>query len=477
MVSIMALLIPGRRTVVAPLRHPLNVANVPRVPRLPAFSRTIAARIAKLAEDEQTALIVLSAGIGAAAGLAVAAFYRFIDIVQRIVLRGPVELQRIPAWIIIPLVVLIGLALARACVAWGAHGSDGENVPDVMYRVGLRNGFIHLMPVVWKTLAAGLMIGTGGSVGAEGPVIVAGAGTASKIGRWLHASPSRLKTLAGCGAAAGLSAAFNAPIAGVIFGVEKILGTTGGLALAPLVVASILATTVGRIVFGNRPVLGMPVAYGGGDTWHLLLYLFLGITTGAVGALYSRGAWRVQDWLARLKDWQKLLLAGLAVGALDVLFQADLWGRGHQALNLAIIGQRGTLYLVGLTAAKLVATWLTLGASGAGGVFTPALYIGATLGGVFAGIVHLLLPGLAVAPGGVALVGMAGLVAGATHAPLTAIVMVFEMTGDYALILPLMLTATLAHVVARRLWNESIYTEWLVRKGIHLGYATEAEKR
>jgi CIC family chloride channel protein len=167
-------------------------------------------------------------------------------------------------------------------------------------------------------------------------------------------------------------------------------------------------------------------------------------------------------------------LGALIVGGLDLAFQANLWGHGHESIDLSLLAARSALFLLALAAAKLVATAVTFGAGGTGGVFTPALFIGATLGGAYGLTLQHLLPGSHLAPGAVALVGMAGLVAGATHAPLTAIMMVFEMTADYGLILPLMLTSVLAYAIARRFHPESIYTEWLVRRGVVLSHGADA---
>ncbi len=169
--------------------------------------------------------------------------------------------------------------------------------------------------------------------------------------------------------------------------------------------------------------------------------------------------------------WPQLLVGALIVGALDVVFKADLWGRGHETLSIDIIGARTGYFLVGLAFAKILATAATLTVTRAGGVFTPALFIGATLAGGLGRAATELVPGFTIAPEAFALVGMAGLVAGSTHAPLTAIMIVFEMTSDYALILPLMLCGAVAYITARRIHPESIYSEWLVRRGetIHLG--------
>lgn len=446
-------------------RHLRTVQQAPR-----ALSRVVAA----LGTDEQTQLLTLAVLIGAAAGGSVVVFYKTIDAIQSLVLRGALQVP-IPAVILIPAFVALGIGACRLLMRWGAKDSPGENIPDVMYRLAVKGGVIRFAPVLAKTLGAALVIGTGGSVGAEGPVVVLGAATGSRIGRWLKASPNRLRTLVGCGAAAGISAAFNAPIAGVIFGIEKILGAAGGMALGPFVVASILAATVGRLAFGNHPVLALPAAFAFGSPWELFLYVGLGIVCGVVSVLYSRGVWKTQDLFDRLRSpWVRIALGAVAVGGLDLAFRADLWGHGHESIDLGVLMGRGALFLLALAGAKLAATAATFGAGGTGGVFTPALYIGATLGAAYGVAVHGVLPMSAEGPGALALVGMAGLVAGATHAPLTAIMMVFEMTGDYGLILPLMLTSVISYGIARRLHPESIYTEWLVRRGVVLSNGADA---
>ena len=400
-------------------------------------------------------------------------FFRVIDVVQHLVLRGQLRMAMLPGGLLIAAVVALGLLLAWLLVHYGARDSDGENVPDVMFKVTLRGGRIPLRPILAKTLGAAIVISTGGSIGAEGPVIVLGAGTASRLGRWLRASPNRLRTLVGCGAAAGLSAAFNAPIAGVIFGIEKILGAAGGTALGPFVVASVLATAVGRAIFGNHPVMATAGHYRLGAWWEVLVLVGLGILCGAASALYTRAIWRAHDVLGRLRPWQRILAGTLIVGALDALFRADLWGRGHEALNLDALSGQAPLFLFGLSLAKLLATAVTLAAAGLGGVFTPALFVGATLGAGVGALTRL--AGASAASGGVmAVCGMAGLVAGATFAPLTAMMMVFEMTGDYGVMLPLMLTSVLAYLVARRIYPQSVYTEWLVRRGVVLTHGADA---
>jgi CIC family chloride channel protein len=203
-----------------------------------------------------------------------------------------------------------------------------------------------------------------------------------------------------------------------------------------------------------------------------LLYALLGVVTGVVAVVYTRTVYWTRDLLQRFKiGWHSVVVGALLVGALDVVFKADLWGHGHETLSIDMIGARAGYFLVGLAFAKILATAATLSVIRAGGVFTPALFIGATLAGGLGTSAAEWVPGFTIAPQAFALVGMAGLVAGSTHAPLTAIMIVFEMTSDYALILPLMLCGAVAYITARRIHPESIYSEWLVRRGesIHLG--------
>jgi CIC family chloride channel protein len=463
---------------------------MPYLARVRAWHRKQAARIserayalvgqlAKLGLDENTLLLGLAVVIGTAVGLAVIVFYKLIDLFQAASLTAISSMSGLGGMAII-VVVVFGLGLTRLLIRYGTGDSDGENIPDVMLAVAKRGGFIHAGPVAVKTVAAALAIGAGGSVGAEGPVAVAGSALGSKFGRIFRSGPERLRLLVACGAAAGISAAFNAPIAGVFFALEKVIGNFGVRAFPPVLVCSVIAAAISRAAFGGAPVIEIPTEYGVGASSELLLYALLGIVTGVVAVVYTRTVYRVQDLLGRFKiRWQQVLIGALVVGALNVVFKADLWGHGHETLSIEIIGAKTGFFLVGLAFAKMLATAATLAVTRAGGVFTPAMFIGAMLAGGLATSASELLPGFDIAPEAFALVGMAGLLAGSTHAPLTAIMIVFEMTNDYALILPLMLCGAIAYITARRLHPESIYSEWLVRRGenIHLGRDTAVMER
>ncbi|MEX2000263.1 MAG: chloride channel protein [Gemmatimonadales bacterium] len=428
-------------------------------------------RLARL--DESTILIGFAVAIGVAVGIAVILFYRLIDFIQAIALSTADSLGGVGRLSIL-LVVLMGMFAAWALVRWGAHDSDGENIPDVMRTIAKRGGILQGGPVLAKTAAAGILIGTGGSVGAEGPVAVAGAALGSKLGQFFRSGGPRLTVLIGCGAAAGISAAFNAPIAGVFFALEKILGTFGVASFPPVLVSSVIAAAISRGVLGNSPVIEIPTEYALGAPVELVFYAGLGIATGVMGVVYTRSVHQTGALLGSFgARWRQIAAAAVVVGALNIAFRADLWGQGHESFSLGIIGEREAWLLVALAFAKILATSWSLAAVRAGGVFTPALFIGATLGGGLGVAAAEIFPELGIAPEAFALAGMAGLVAGSTHAPLTALMIVFEMSGDYALILPIMLTAAIAYIFARKLHPYSIYSEWLVRRGEQIEFGRD----
>ncbi|HEX9727254.1 MAG TPA: chloride channel protein [Gemmatimonadales bacterium] len=423
--------------------------------------------------DESTVLMAFAVAIGSAVGLAVVLFYTLIDVTQAVALSAAAKMTGVGQLSIV-VVVFAGLSIAFLLVRHLAGDSDGENIPDVMRAVVKRGGHLNEWRIAVKTAAAGILIGTGGAVGAEGPVAVAGAALGSRFGRVVRSSGTRLTVLVACGSAAGISAAFNAPIAGVFFSLEKILGTFAVGAFPPVLVASVISAAISRAAFGNSPVIEIPTEYAMSSVGELWLYAALGIAAGVVSVLYTRGVYGTVDQMAKLRSrWLQIAVAAVVVGTLNIVFRAALWGRGHESLTLGMIGQREAYFLVALAFAKLVATSFTLATARAGGVFTPALFIGATLGGGLAVAAEAALPTWAIRPEAFALAGMAGLVAGATHAPLTAIMIVFEMSGDYALILPIMLTAAISYITAKRLYPESVYSAWLTRRGERIGYGRD----
>ncbi len=417
-------------------------------------------------------LLVFSTLVGVLAGLSILLFYRLIDIAAALA-------TWVIGWLNVPLALVsitmlaIGLTVVRILVRYATNDSPGENIPDVMHAVARRGGVLRATPVLWKTLGAAITLGSGGSVGAEGPVAVLGAAVGSRAGRYFRFRPERLRLLVGCGAAAGISGAFGAPIAGLFFALEKLVGGFRSVALAPLVLASVSAAAVTRIGLGDDQVIRIPREYAPRTTHELLLYAGLGLLGGVIGAMYTRGVWGIQDRLARLPTWARVAIAAIVIGSLAALFEPEIWGRGHQGLDLGLVRREGPLLLALLGTAKILATGLTFSGGGVGGVFTPALVIGGAFGASAGAAIAQLFPNAGIDPVPAGLIGMTAVVSSAMHAPLTAMFMVLEMTNDYGLVLPLMLAASLSYVVGKRLCTESIYTEWLARRGERISHGTD----
>lgn len=441
--------------------------------RLPRVVRRtwlrILARLAERPLSENTVLLAFAVAIGLAGASGVALFYGLVDLAY--LLLFDTFGARVPAsfeWVRRPLVTGAGMAAAWWVMRRFARQEDGLNVPDVQVAVARRGGVIPTRPALARTAASALTVGGGASAGSEGPVAVLGATVGSLLGRTFRVEPSRMRILVGAGAAAGISAAFSAPLAGAFFALEQILGSLAVSAFPPVVVASVVAAVATEGVFGANPAFPVVVEHGPPLAREVLfLYPLLGAVCGVLGALFIRTYYAAVDRGARLpgppvlRPWIGGGLVGLAAAASGGL----LVGTGHLAIPQLLFGGAAWWILLGLALGKIVVTALTFGLGGSGGVFTPALYVGAAAGGAFGVGAATLLPGVVVHPEAYALVGMGALVVATLEAPLTGILLVFEITGDYAIVLPLMLTAGVAHVVSRRLQPDSLYGVWLRRRG------------
>lgn len=376
-------------------------------------------------------------------------------------------LRRLPAWwtILAPAAggLLVGLIVTRF-----APETKGHGVPEVMEAVALRGGRIRPRVVAAKLVASGVCIGSGGSVGREGPIVQIGSAIGSTLGQWLRVGERRLRTLVGCGAAAGIAATFNAPVAGALFAVEIILGDFGVTQFSPIVISSVTATVVSRHFLGDFPAFEVPV-YRLLHANELLAYGVLGIVAGLVALVFVRSLYGAEDVFERvpIPPVVKPMLGGALIGLIATRFP-EVLGVGYEAINEALIGTYGWKLLVGLVVVKIIAVSLTIGSGGSGGIFAPSLFIGAMAGGAVGSVVHTLWPEISGSPGAYALVGMAAVVAAGTHAPITAIVMIFELTGDYKIILPLMISSIIATLLATRLQQASIYTLKLLRRGVDI---------
>ena len=319
-----------------------------------------------------------------------------------------------------------------------------------MESVALKGGKIPPRIALVKSLASALTIGTGGSVGREGPVVHIGASLGSALGQVLRLPASRLPTLVGCGVAGGIAAVFNAPIAGAFFALEVIMGNFAMPAFGPVMLSSVLATVVSRAHFGDHPAFLVP-KYALVSVWELPLYLLLGVACGLGGLVFLFVLDTLEEWFANLPvpNLLKPALGGLILGGI-ILFVPNIYGVGYATMDAILRSGIPWPWLLLLLPVKMGATSLTLASGGSGGLFLPSLYLGAVLGGLWGFGAEALFPTVTGSSGGYALVGMAAFLSGAIHCPITAFLLLFEITGDYQIILPLMVSCPVSTLVRRR---------------------------
>jgi CIC family chloride channel protein len=359
----------------------------------------------------------------------------------------------------------IGGMIVGPLVYFLAREAKGHGVPEVMEAVALKGGLIRKRIVLIKTFASAISIASGGSVGREGPIVHIGSAIGSAFGQILAVSVDRMRTLVACGAAAGIAATFNAPIAGVMFAMEIILGDFGVTIFSPIVVSSVMATIISRAHLGNYPAFSVP-GYTMVSIAEIPLYMVLGIVAGLAGVLFTTTLYKTEDIFHSIKipEYTKAVIGGLIVGTIGVFFP-HIFGVGYDAIELALVDKLPWVILFSLAFIKIIATAVTIGSGGSGGIFAPSLFIGAMTGGAFGYLAHTLFPQYTATAGAYSLVGMGAVVAATTHGPIAAILILFEMTGNYLIILPLMLSCIIASILASQLKKESIYTLKLIRRG------------
>jgi CIC family chloride channel protein len=434
-----------------------------------SFWKTLFNLIDSFRKSEYTVTITLAIFIGLLGGFGAIGFRLLIRAFQSILYgSGPDLLDIVLSipWYWKLLIPAIGGSVVGPLIFFLAREAKGHGVPEVMEAVAMRSGVIRKRVVIVKSLASAICIGSGGAVGREGPIVQIGSAIGSTFGQILRVSGNRLRNLVGCGAAAGIAATFNAPIAGAIFALEVILGEFEMGTFGPIVLASVMATVVSRAFLGNYPAFTIP-EYKLVSVWEIPAYLIMGLLAGLVAVLFTTSLYKAEDlWDdLRIPEYAKPALGGLAIGCLSLFFPQIL-GVGYESITTALLGQLSWLLVLTLVFAKIAATSLSIGSGGSGGIFAPSLFIGAMMGGAFGHVVHSLFPSVTASSGAYSLVGMGAIVAGATHAPITAILILFELTDDYRIILPLMMTCIISAVTASQLKRESIYTMKLVRRGI-----------
>jgi len=416
-------------------------------------------------------MVLLSVVIGLLGGLFAVGFRKFISFGNYIAWHEAeytlAYINELPFWWKIAAPAIGGLIVGLIIHTF-AREAKGHGVPEVMEAVALKGGRIRPRVVIVKMLASGICIASGGSVGREGPIVQIGSAIGSTLGQWLRVGQRELRTLVGCGAAAGIAGTFNAPVAGALFAVELILGDFAVSHFAPIVISSVAATVVGRYFLEDVPAFRVPT-YELVHANELFAYALLGLLAGVVALAFVRFLYASEDLFDRIRLYPpiKAMIGGAIIGVIALKFP-HVYGVGYEAIEETLRGnvEMAWQILLALVAIKILAVSITIGSGGSGGIFAPSLFIGAMLGGAMGAMVHSTWPASTASPGAYALVGMGAVVGATTHGPITAILIIFELTSDYKIILPLMLAVVLATAIARLFTHESIYTLKLIRRGV-----------
>jgi CIC family chloride channel protein len=430
--------------------------------------RRLRVRVGRSDFPEHSLEIMLGAVVGVLGGLAAVGFRWLLGATEMLFFDGLGGLLApIAPYHLLVLPALGGLIVGP--FVWAlARGVEGSGVPELQEAAARRGGRLRSACWVYKAIASAITIGSGGSAGREGPIAFIGSSLAADLGRLVRGGERRRRALLASGAAAGVAATFNAPLAGTFFALEIVLGTWAAEAFAPVIVAAVVGSAIGRHFFGSHPAFFVH-QYSLATFAELPIFALLGAAAAVVGVLFIAALYGVGDlWnRARMPIPLRLAPAGVAVGALGLLHPGVI-GLGYDTIEDTLLGHLadGRLLLL-LMLGKLIATSLTLGSRGSGGIFAPALFIGAMLGGAVGQFwsQHV---AAATSPGAYALVGMGALFAAVSHAPMTAVLTIFEITGDYRMILPLMLACGIASIVAQNISRVSIYNLKLLRRGVHI---------
>lgn len=442
----------------------------------------------RFSPPEGLLLLILSVIVGASTGLASVFFVKLIFAIQDLSYGSFSDLLPfLGKWIYLIVPILGGLLVGPLILI--AQEAKGHGVPEVMQALILRGGRIRARVAAAKITASALCIGTGGSAGREGPIIQVGAALGSSIGQVLRLSDERIRNLVACGAAAGIAATFNAPIAGVVFAIEVLMCGLQMRAFGNVVIAAVSASVVSRSIIGDQFAFQVP-SYSLNSSLEIILYLILGLVAAVIGIMFMRMLNFSENVFDRWKFPQifKPAVGGVLLGVIGLLYMhlpnltfpvgsaahgagldtpiPHMYGSGFPFIESAIQGTAPLWILILLIFLKPLATSCTLGSGNSGGVFAPSLFTGAMLGGAMGHLFSYLFPSIGNNTGAFALVGMAALFSATARAPLTAMLIVFEMSNDYFMILPLMVAGVTASYFSQWLHPESIYTMKLAKRGV-----------
>ena len=433
--------------------------------------RILANEIKRLRKTEHTFMVVVAVIIGVAGGFG-AIFFRFAIRFFQWIFFGSWHytldyVLQLPWYVKLCAPALGGLVVGPI-VYYFAREAKGHGVPEVMESIVMQAGAIRPRVMFAKVMASAVSIGSGGSVGREGPIVQIGSSIGSAIGQVLRVTGPRLRTLVACGTAAGIAGTFNAPIAGALFAMEIILSDFGISQFSPIVISSVSATVISRHFLGDFPAFVIP-KYQLVSVFEMIPYAILGVLAAFLALAFINLLYKTEDLfeMLRIPNFLKPALGGLCIGAIGIYFP-HIFGVGYETIDLALQSSLTWYFLLLFIGLKLMATSITIGSGGSGGIFAPSLFLGASLGGFVGTVVHSLMPASTASPGAYALVGMGAVAAGAMHAPITSILIIFELTDDYRIILPLMIACIISVLITTRLKKDSIYTLKLSRRGLSL---------
>lgn len=440
----------------------------------------VASRLGRLARwrtpSESQHLFALTLLVGVVCGLTAVAFHLTIRAAEALFIDRALAAPG-SSWMLWTLLTpTLGGLIAGALLTWVVPGARGSGIPQVKIAYATEGGRVRFRDALGKFVIGALQIGSGASLGREGPTVQICAGAASLLARATKLPPRNMRRLTPVGVAAGIAAAFNAPIAAVTFTIEEIVGALDNTVLSGVVVAAALAAVIERSVLGVHPVIEVDKSYSLEHASSLLSYAMLGVAAAFVSIVFTEALLRLRLAFRKLRafpGWAQPAIGGLVTGALAVIALQTLHitgvtGGGYHTLGRALAGELGFRVLVALCAMKLVATVFSYSSGGAGGIFAPALFVGAMLGGAFGYADVLLFEHAHDQLGAFALVGMGAVFAGVIRAPITSVLIIFEMTGGYGLVLPLMIANMTSYGLARSLRPEPVYEALLSQDGVEL---------
>lgn len=443
------------------------------------YQRVISSQQNQVQRTIQISLLCVLVGI--IAGLGAAGFKYLIEFFHNLFFSGTFSfvhnkggsISRWGAFVIV--VPALGIMIAQWITAKWAPEAKGHGVPEVMLAVAQNKGKIRPVVALVKSFASAITIGSGGSVGKEGPIVQIGASFGSTLGQAFKLTPRETIILVGAGVSGGISATFNAPIGGVMFALELILPEYSIMTIMPLVVSSIIATSIGCYFLGAHPAF-IIAEYSMVSSSELIFYMVLGVLAGLFSVLFIKSVYGVEDFFKKIKipATAKAIIGGLLVGSMGYISlrafgSYHVFGVGYDFLDLVLDNQITSLVMAfTLVIMKILANSITLASGGSGGIFAPSLFLGGSLGASVGIIVNSIFPETTGPISAYAIVGMAAMVSGVTGGVLTAIIMVFEMTRNYAIMLPLLLSGVISYFVARLLFGETMYTQKLTRRGIQI---------